>query len=210
MNSKNRRPNSVRDIATFWGLVVVASVIMAVLAFAAGKYWVGGLIARGTPTTPRVEVKAPDEAAVPKTDGEEGMTEPPPKAVVKVEQRQPTDAERGELEQKHPQDGAGLHEATGSDTTDASTGSDSKPLAASDDTGGAYSVKAGSYADPDKAQRIADELSGKGYGTEIVTVEVKGKTYHRVMVGPYAERSEAEGARDELSAAGYEASVKSH
>ena len=101
-----------------------------------------------------------------------------------------------------------MHGATGSDTPDASTGSDSKPLEASDGTG-SYSVKAGSYADPDNAQRHADELTAKGYSTEIVTVEVKGKTYHRVMVGPYTDQAEAERARDELSAAGYEASVKS-
>lgn len=207
MSSKTRRPNSIRDIATFWGLVVVASVIMAALAFAAGKYWVGGLIAHGTPTAPQVEVKTPEQTVVPKAEGEEGMTEPPPKAVVKMEQRQPTDAERGEIEQKHPQDGAGLHGATGADTPDTSTGSDSKPLDGSDSSG-LYSVKAGSYVDPDNAQRHSDELTAKGYSTEVVTVEVKGKTYHRVMVGPYMDQAEAERVRDELSAAGYEASVK--
>lgn len=207
MSSRKPRLNGIREIAGFWSLVVVAALIMAALAFAAGKYWVGGLMAKGTPTTPRVEVKAPD-SATPATDGEEGMTEPPAKAVVKSEQRQPTDAERAELEQKFPQDGAGLHDAQGGDTPDASTGSDAKPLDGSD-SAGTYSVKAGSYANPDNAERHADELAAKGYATEIVTVEVKGKTYHRVMLGPYTDQSEAERVRDELNAAGYEASVKS-
>jgi len=205
MSARNPRLSSIREIAGFWGLVVVVSLVMAAMAFAAGKYWVGGLIAGGTPATPRIEVKSPDQAVAPPADGEEGMTEPPPKALVKSEQRQPTEAEKGELEQKYPQDGAAL---PGEGGADASKGGDSKALDGSDGTG-SYTVKAGSYLDPDNAQRHADELAAKGYATEIVSIEVKGKTYHRVVVGPYTDQSEAERVRDELNAAGYEASVKS-
>jgi len=207
MTRRTRRSSGIRDIVTFWSLVVGASLLLAVLAFAAGKYWVGGLIARSAPTVPKVAVKTPDEIAALKSVEDEGMTQPPPKAVVKVEQRQPNDAERSEIEQKYPQDGASLHGATGSDSPDASVGSDAKPLDGDGD--GSYSVKAGSYRDPDTAQRHADELTAQGYSTEIVQIEVKGKTYNRVMVGPYTEKAEAERIRDELSAAGYQASVKS-
>lgn len=205
MMKRDRQKPQLKEIVTFWFTVVIVALVLGALAFAAGKFWVGGLIAQNSGNTaPAVTVKTPEEETAPKTEETDSTTEPPAKAVVKLEQREPTEAEKSELEQKYPQDGASL---PGSGGPDDSKGGDAKAL---DDNAkeGEYVVRAGSYVNPDNAQKYADELADKGYSTEIRTVTVKGKKYHRVLVGPYTDKSEAEVVRDDLVQSGFEASVR--
>lgn len=202
MRSRTRRTTKFRDVANFWGLVVGVSILLAILGFAAGKYWVGGLMAKQpAATTPRVTVKTPDGGAA----GEKGESEPPPQAVVKMEQRAPTDAERSEIEQNHPQDGATLHKATGVDTPDASTGGDTRTVASAD---GKLQVVAGSYKDPANAQRQLEELASKGFSATIIDLNRDGGTYHRVVVGSFDSQDEAQRLLDEVTAAGVKANIR--
>lgn len=200
MRSRSLRNTQPRDIVTFWSLILVVSVILAGIAFVAGKYWVGGLIAKQpVAAAPRVSVNAPDAAA-----GEQSENEAPPKAVVKLEQRAPTDAERSEIEQNNPQDGATLHGATGADTPDASTGTDAQPIAGD----GKLQVVAGSYRSEDNAQRQVDELAAKGFSATIVKLNRDGGLYNRVVVGAFDTQEEAQRLLDEVTAAGVKANIR--
>lgn len=202
MRSRKRRTTQAREIISFWSLILAVSIVCAGLAFLAGKYWVGGLIAKNPATTaPRVSVKAPSDAAAEPT----GQSEPPPKAVVKMEQRAPTDAERSEVEQKYPQDGASLHGATGTDTPDASTGSDTQPI---EGDAGSYQVVAGSYKNEANAQRQVDELSSKGFAATIVELNRDGGVYHRVVVGTFDTRDDAQPLLKQVTDAGISANIR--
>jgi cell division septation protein DedD len=209
MRSRNHRTSQAREIITFWGIVLVACAVLCALTFVAGKYWIGGLIARssGDNPTPKVAVKTADEARADAAD-DERQTDPPAQATVKMEQRAPTEGERSEIEQKYPQDGADLNKAADETGSDESTGSDSKPLdGAAPDTGGKFVVVAGSFANPDNARRELEDLAARGYSPSITKVTRNGKTFHRVSIGSYATRDEAEQARDELTAVGKPANI---
>lgn len=215
MRGTQRRSGGIREIITFWSIVLCASVLLCGLAFLGGKYWIGGLMAKSNAQSglPRVSVQTP-EPTDPDANNPD-QTEPPPSAVVKLQQRAPTDAERTEIEQTHPQDGAGLNQAGQGDESDASTGSDDKPLNGGDSDKGddeavRYRVVAGSYANRENAQREFDDLTARGYSPTIKRVERNGKTYHRVTVASFRDRQEAERVRDELTAAGKEATVTTH
>lgn len=54
-------------------------------------------------------------------------------------------------------------------------------------------VQAGSFASPENAKRLADQLSPVG-NTELATVDMGGKTWHRVRLGPFSGREVAEHA----------------
>jgi DedD protein len=214
MKRRLNRTTRLRDIITFWALIAVCAVILFVLTFMAGKYWVGGLMARShsTQTTPQVVLNTPGEGDDAKgPDGEQGpeRVEPPSNAVVKVQQRAPTDAEKNEIEQQYPQDAAGLHQAGGKDPDDESTGADDKPLGDAEgaDSQGRYLVAAGAYADPVNAQRVLDTLRNLGYSAHLVEIERKGQTLQRVVAGRYAERARAEEVQAQLQSQGQEATV---
>lgn len=201
MRSRTRRTTQFRDVMSFWSLIIVVSIVLAALAFAAGKYWVGGLIAQQpAASAPRLDVKTPGSSA----GGEQGKTEPPPQAVVKMEQRAPTDAERSEIEQNNPQDGATLHGAGASDTPDASKGGDAQPMGAE----GKFQVVAGSYRSEENAQRQVDELAAKGFSATVVDLDRDGAIYHRVVVGSFDTQDEAQPLLDQVTAAGVKANIR--
>lgn len=191
-------------------MIAVASVVLAALGFIAGKYWIGGLMARSSDTAqgPKVIVQSPDK----ETAGAEqpGATQPPSQAVIKVAQRAPTDAERSEVEQSAPQDGAGLNRSGEGDQNDTSLGMDTKPL---DDSTNAtkppvgFTVVAGSYANRTNAEREMANLAAKGYSPSMVRVTSKGQVYNRVLVGTFSTRSEALTIRDQLVADGTPATI---
>jgi cell division protein FtsN len=208
MRTRNRRAAAVREVISFWSIIVVVSLVLAALAFLAGKYWIGGLMANsnaGNPA-PKITVRTPEELEAAKAGNAEN-TEPPEKAVVKMEQREPNEGERSEIEQNHPQDGAGLHATEGADAPDASTGGDTQPIAG--DGEGRYKLVAGAYRSEANAQKQIDDLAAKGYAATMVPVKREGTTYHRVIVGSYDDREQANRVRDEIAIAGVKVTVSS-
>lgn len=209
MRSRMRRSNRFRDLIIFWAMVLICSVVLAGLAFIAGKYWVGGLIARSKSgdTAPKIIVQTPDDE--PQSGADDRVTEPPSKAVVKMQERAPTEAERSEIEQTYPQDGAQLNKETGAEPEDTSTGSSTKAL--NDDSppdgNDEYLVTAGSYASAANADREVADLLKRGYSPFVVKAVKDGKTYHRVSLGPYSTRKEAVRVRDKLTTQGKAASI---
>jgi septal ring-binding cell division protein DamX len=208
MRTRNRRAAAMREVISFWSIIIVASLFLAMLAFFAGKYWIGGLIARGEAGSPapKISVRTPEDLEAARA-GNAANSEPPEKAVVKIEQREPNEGERSEIEQNHPQDGAGLNATAGSDSPDASTGTDTQPLAS--DGEGKYKLVAGAYRSEENVQKQIEALAAKGYAATSVPVEREGTTYHRVIVGSYEDREQANRVRDELAAAGVQATVSS-
>lgn len=219
MRSRIHRGSRIGEIATFWAMIAIASLLLSGLAFFAAKYWVGGLMAHSkTPEAgPQFVLKAQGDKTDEGTDeSDTTRVTPPPQAVVKVQQRAPTDAEKGEVEQLFPQDAADLHKDGKKDEPDDSVGGDEKPVkgdadadkgASSGESGGRYTVVASSYRDAANARREAEKLGNRGYNARIVDVDVDGKTYHRVVVGAYSDRSEANKMRDKLNGEGTAATV---
>lgn len=213
MRSRMRRATRTRDIVIFWTLVLASALILAGLAFLAGKYWVGGLLANSDSSqkAPTVAVKTPDELQEEDLKNQQ-LTEPPNKASVKMQERAPSEGEKSEIEQTYPQDGADLNKTGAGAGNDSSTGSDNKPLPGEGKSDGSkrFIVSAGSFSTAANADREMSDLLDRGYSPFIVKVEKDGKTYHRVSIGPYATREEAERVRDDLSAAGKAATVTTH
>lgn len=211
MRRRIRRPTGLIEIAGFWAMIIVISAVLAVLGFLAGKYWVGGLMARSksAQTGPQVVLKPTEPGSEDSSgDGAPPRVEPPSRAVVKLQQRAPTDAERNEIEQMYPQDAADLHEKGGAEKGDDSTGSDTKPLGADGaGDGQRYAVVTGSYRQLANARREVERLADQGFEATIEKTTREGETYHRVVAGVYRDRVEAEATREQLAAAGHEASL---
>lgn len=208
MRTRNRRAAAVREVISFWSIIIVASLFLATLAFFAGKYWIGGLMARnenGNPA-PKIIVRTPEDLEAARA-GDLENAEPPEKAAVKMEQREPNEGERSEIEQNYPQDGAGLNATKDASSVDASTGTDTKPIVS--DGEGKFKLVAGAYRSEANAQKQIDALAGKGYAATVVPVKREGTMYHRVIVGSYEDREQANRVRDELAAAGVQATVSS-
>ncbi len=74
-------------------------------------------------------------------------------------------------------------------------------------TGMLYRVQSGAFAEKANADRLLEELKGKGYDTFITTVDLAGRILYRVQVGAFSVRSNAENMRDRLLADGYDAII---
>lgn len=59
-------------------------------------------------------------------------------------------------------------------------------------TDGAYVVQIAALSTPERADRLVQELEGKGFAPFIERAEVGGKIYYRVRVGPRGDRAAAE------------------
>ncbi|NPV45401.1 MAG: SPOR domain-containing protein [Armatimonadetes bacterium] len=228
MNRSSRRRAAPRDILVFWITVACLAVALGAAGFAVGKYLIGGMVGGSEVDTgaPEIVVQSPDDHP---TGTAAPIGPPPAEAVVKVTERAPSEAERIELETQLPQDAAQLSADTGDvNPPDTSLGPDDKPLppaqasegeekvaSKSDETGGkrgatqkgAYSVVAGSFADPTNAEREVSRLTAQGYKPYVVKVKREGKTFHRVLVGSFADQREATRLRDRLIGEGTPASL---
>jgi cell division protein FtsN len=69
-------------------------------------------------------------------------------------------------------------------------------------TGARYVLQAGSYPDPKAAEELKAKLALSGFVARVQSVNVNGKTWHRVRVGPYSSASDVEAAKAGLSEAG--------
>ncbi|MBL8300902.1 MAG: SPOR domain-containing protein [Rhodanobacteraceae bacterium] len=72
-------------------------------------------------------------------------------------------------------------------------------------SGARYVLQAGSYPDPKAAEELKAKLALSGFVARVQSVNVNGKTWHRVRVGPYSSASDVETAKTALSEAGVNA-----
>jgi cell division septation protein DedD len=213
-------------------MVLLVSVVLCAAGFAAGKYWVGGLLKRGEVDTgaPRIVVETEEGENRAGQGSDPAAKAPPEDAQVSLSERAASEAEREDIEQRHPQDGAQLSaEEDAANKPDESVGSDTKPLPAAEtkpekkDTpggaaapaatgggeGGSFRVVTGSFSDSANAQRELDSLAAKGFNPRIVKINRDGKVFHRVVVGTFDTRQGAEQLRDKLKQEGTSAAITS-
>jgi cell division protein FtsN len=87
----------------------------------------------------------------------------------------------------------------------AATGTPAPPEPAVAASGARYVLQAGSYPDPKAAEELKAKLALSGFVARVQSVNVNGKTWHRVRVGPYSSASDVETAKAGLSEAGINA-----
>lgn len=87
----------------------------------------------------------------------------------------------------------------------ATTGTTPPPEPAVAAGGARYVLQAGSYPDPKAAEELKAKLALSGFVARVQSVNVNGKTWHRVRVGPYSSASDVETAKAGLSEAGVNA-----
>lgn len=80
-------------------------------------------------------------------------------------------------------------------------------LAAADKPSGDWMVQLGVFAKQANADRLAQDLKGKGFHALVSEVTVHGKTFWRVRAGPVAQRAAAEQLNARLRVAGHAGSV---
>lgn len=107
---------------------------------------------------------------------------------------------KARAEQQRQQNAAQNPTAAG--TTSGSTPPPEPAVAAS---GARYVLQAGSYPDPKAAEELKAKLALSGFVARVQSVNVNGKTWHRVRVGPYSSASDVETAKAGLSEAGVNA-----
>lgn len=169
-------------------------------------------------------------------DGSDVPDEPPKEAIVEVEPSEVslTDRQRLRLEQKRKVgDAAG--EDTPSDEGDredeeprrereperetpaneasptprAERPSPSEVPSATEPAAAEHVVRAGSFKKSDNAERLVEELRGKGYQPFVTEAVVDGVAYQRVNVARYEDRDKALELRRELRSDGYAAEISS-
>lgn len=87
----------------------------------------------------------------------------------------------------------------------AAAGSPPPPEPSVAASGARYVLQAGSYPDPKAAEELKAKLALSGFVAKVQSVNVNGKTWHRVRVGPYSSASDVETAKAGLSEAGINA-----
>jgi len=85
------------------------------------------------------------------------------------------------------------------------------PQVSSKEPGGTgWAVQLGSFASRENAQRLANEVSAKGYSAFVSKYESAARVRYRVRVGPEEERAQAEALAKRLKSDGRQVSVVSH
>lgn len=77
-----------------------------------------------------------------------------------------------------------------------------RPITAPSPARGSLYVQVGSFTEPSKASSVAERIGG-GLTGGVQTANVRGQTYHRVMVGPFPSRDAADRARASLRQLGF-------
>lgn len=75
------------------------------------------------------------------------------------------------------------------------------------DEAGAYLLQAGSFQDQQDAEKRKAELAFLGVVSEIKTVEINQKTWHRIRIGPYTSARELDVVRRQLQENGIDVMV---
>lgn len=203
----------MKDSLRFWTVVALICSIVFFAAYVFGKDWLGARlremeIRQGAPDiSPGVSL--PQSAG-----GEDADQEPPEKAVIVIEEREPSGRERREVERaiaaEEPQDGAQLHEAEeesrSEEPQDESAPEEPSTSPVPSGTGG-YVVTAGSFADEGNARRVLAELAEQGYQPFLTRVQSEGMTFQRVNVAVCRTRGQAVKIQNTLKAQGYDSAV---
>ncbi len=184
---------------SFWLIVGLICVVGGALAYQAGRYWVTDLISDVQVDTGQIQL--PSQGTEGSPPAGRASHEAPGTAEVTVEEREPTEAEKREIElrtlereaaRQEPQDGAELNERIA--------------VAAVEDEGD-WMVVAGSFLQKANADRAADKLSRKGYAPFITEFEKDGLKYRRVTVAIFRDREEAGELVSRLAEEGITATV---
>lgn len=209
MRSRPRKkPSPLKEAMTFWIIVLVVAGAVGFAAFRVGRDWLGKRLGSVdmSPGAPRIVAQAtgdPEEEAELKREAKA-----PESAVVKMEDRAPSAAERRQIEEeeasREPQDGAQLHRREAPEVerdeapSPAPERASEEPLAS--DSGGdrKWVVTAGSYADRANASKTVARLAARGYKPYTETVTRQGQTLTRVNVAVVSSRAKAEELRNEL------------
>jgi cell division septation protein DedD len=213
---------SPRESLAFWLVVLLIATVVGLLSYRVGRDWLGKRMA-GLATSggaPRIIAQSssdldPDAQA-------EAEAKAPKKAEASLEDREPTEGEKRQLEAdgslEEPQDGAqaNARAADAADGGEPAAAADGEKAADTGDDlsdaerprgGGKLVVVAGSYADRANAERVMRKLADRGYQPYLETVRKGGKAYQRVNVATVESRSEAEDLQAELAGEGVEASI---
>lgn len=200
----------------FWAVVVIICGVVGLIAYTAGKRYVGTRLQAMTVKEGAPEILAQGDDVV-RTPGEDDQ--PPEKPIIVLQEREPTARERREVERElaaeEPQDGAQLHAQEEENGTPADGPDDVQPAdepadaheAPVADPTGSYVVSAGSFASEDNARTQVSKLATLGYQPYITQVEKDGITFSRVNVGQFAGRSQADEVVNDLKAKGFDAAV---
>lgn len=73
-----------------------------------------------------------------------------------------------------------------------------------------WAVQVGSFASQATADRLKNDLAGRGYQSYVVPFKTSSQTLYRVRIGPMQERSAADAAVQKLKAQGTNATVVSN
>ncbi len=207
-----KRTSALREGLAFWSIVIVVSAVAALIAFRVGRDWLGKRLGSVdmSPQAPRIVAQT-------RTDSDEATraeqeAKAPEKAAVNVEEREPSAAERRDVERGEaagePQDGAQLHGREGDESAGKAAATDDTEAGADDSgEGGRWIVTTGSYADKGNATRAVARLAARGYKPTTETFERDGREHTRVIVAVMRERRRAEELCDELVNAGQPARI---
>ncbi len=157
----------------------------------------------------RVEPGA-DEFRLPVPDAERGSLQSPPQGLAESDpasrdSRPATDLRPGVLQPDPPRveretvrsapspgSSPGPSQAQPPASTPANITPSPPPARPAPPGAQSWVVQVASLSVPDAAERLRDELRGKGYPAFIEQAVINGITYHRVRVGPEVDRARAE------------------
>jgi cell division protein FtsN len=215
------------EAVRFAAITVCACLLVGILSYFAGRNWVGKYLAQQQAEREKLELQTPvlEAKASPTSLG----------PMVVIREREPTEAERRELgieqeqvsqESSAPQRlGEGeqaaeeADEQAGKPSEESATESPpaeparaekvppSPPPREASPTASGWITTAGSYRDSRNAQQVVTNLAAQGVQAGVQVVNVRGQTYHRVLLGPYTTKAEAEAAAETVRAAGYPSQV---
>jgi len=197
----------------FWAVVMVICAVVGLAFYAIGRRYVGSHLHEMKVQQGAPEITPMDDS---NTQAAQQSAEPPEKAVVTMQEREPTPRERREAEQElsneGPQDGAELHSAEaaapGNQTTASSHGEES-PEGGAGSAAGEFVVSAGSFANSENASDLVTRLAGMGYHPYVTHIDRDGVSYSRVNVASFQSRDEANKLADKLRSSGLDARVYS-
>ena len=198
---RKKEPSTAASVLKFWATTFVIAGVCAVGSYHFGKHVVGEALRKddSSKTRPRFAVQTREEPA------EEIEDEPPAKAEITVEPREPTERELAEARRAEAEAKA-AEKARATETEDAAETDEREP-AAEAGRNTRYVVRAGAYTQPERARAMIERLAQSGYQPYITEVVIGGESFQRVNVASLSTKEAAEQLKSQLEASGYEATV---
>ena len=189
------------SVLKFWATTFVIAGVCAAGSYHLGRHVVGEALRKddSSKTRPRFAVQTREEPA------EDIEEEPPVKAEVTVEPREPTERELAEARRAEA-DAKAAEEARAAESEDVSETDEREPPAEAG-RDARYVVRAGSYTQAERARAMVERLAQSGYQPYVTEAVIAGESFHRVNVASLSTRAAAEQLREQLRASGYEATV---